>query len=240
MHRFYYSFLALVMAAASLTLVSCGDDDEEVKPSGTPAILEAVDLGLPSRTLWANCNIGATSPEQYGDYFAWGETTGYNSGKTTFTWENYKWCKGDANSLTKYCGQSEWGYNGKTDGLIELETADDAASANWGGKWRTPSLDQLEELVDTRYTTCKWTNVNGVRGVEITSLQTGKSIFLPASGHRSNATTLEGGLKCEYNSRMLNSAASIASYCLHIKTDGVISSAMERASGTPIRPVCEK
>ena len=72
--------------------------------SGTaPADVEAVDLGLPSGTLWANMNIGATSPENSGDYFAWGETSGYNNGKVEFEWSNYKWSEGTLTDITKYC-----------------------------------------------------------------------------------------------------------------------------------------
>ena len=89
---------------------------------------EWVDLGLPSGTLWATCNVGASKPEEYGDYFAWGET----EPKDEYCWSTYLHCKGDYNSLTKYCHQYDYGYNGFTDNLTELEPADDAATANWG------------------------------------------------------------------------------------------------------------
>ena len=73
---------------------------------------EYVDLGLPSGTLWATCNVGADTPEGYGDYFAWGET----EPKEVYSWETYKWCNGDEYSMTKYCTNSQYGYNGFTDG----------------------------------------------------------------------------------------------------------------------------
>ena len=128
-----------------------------------------VDLGLPSGTLWATCNIGANSPEEYGDYFAWGETEGYNSGKTSFNWLTYKWCKGSETTMTKYCGNSSYGYNGFTDELTELDLEDDAAYVNWGPAWRMPSIEQCEELINSSYTTTDWTIQNGVYGRKITS-----------------------------------------------------------------------
>ncbi len=114
---------------------------------------EYVDLGLPSGTLWAPCNIGAENPEEYGDYFAWGETEGYNGGKTTFEWINYKWCNGNINAMTKYCSNSGLGYEGFTDDLTELELADDAAYVNWGPAWRMPSIEQFQELINSSNTT---------------------------------------------------------------------------------------
>ena len=77
---------------------------------------EYVDLGLPSGLLWATCNVGATKPEERGDYFAWGETTP----KETYSWDNYKWCKGTGTTFTKYCSKSESGFEGFTDELTTL------------------------------------------------------------------------------------------------------------------------
>ena len=143
----------------------------------------AVDLGLPSGTLWATCNVGANSPEEYGDYFAWGET----EPKDDYSWETYLYCNGtDANGyglLTKYNSNSVDGYNGFTDNLSELLPEDDAATANWGGNWQTPSSDQLYELINSSYTTAEWTTQNGVNGYKITSIRNGNSIFLPAGGY---------------------------------------------------------
>ena len=104
-------------------------DGSGVKATCTINVVEYVDLGLPSGTLWATCNIGASSPEDYGYYFAWGETEPYdeNGGKTTFNWSTYKWCNGDYNKITKYCDNSSYGNNGFTDGKTELDPDDDAA-----------------------------------------------------------------------------------------------------------------
>ena len=95
---------------------------------------EYVDLELPSGTLWATCNVGATNPEDFGDYFAWGETEGVNSGKHDFEWSTYKYYKinGNVEGLTKYCSNSRYGYEGFTDSLTVLAFTDDAATANWG------------------------------------------------------------------------------------------------------------
>ena len=96
-----------------------------------------VDLGLPSGLLWATCNVGADNPEDYGDYFAWGET----QPKDTYNWSTYQYCNGDYDQLTKYCNNSNYGYNGFTDNLTTLLPEDDAAAANWGGNWRMPTKD---------------------------------------------------------------------------------------------------
>ncbi len=141
---------------------------------------EFVDLGLPSGTLWATCNIGANSPEEYGDYFAWGETEGYNSGKTNFDWINYKWCEGSSITLTKYNTENN---KGTVDDKTKLDEEDDAAYVNWGEDWRIPTNNQFNELINVNYTTTKWTTQNGVNGYIITSNSNNNSIFLPAAGY---------------------------------------------------------
>ena len=141
---------------------------------------EYVDLGLPSGTLWATCNVGANSPEEYGDYFAWGET----EAKDYYYFSNTKWVifiNGAYCYLTKYCTRSEDGYNGFTDGKTELDPEDDAAYVNWGPLWRMPTLDQQKELIDNCSST--WTAHNGVYGYQVTG-HNGNSIFLPVAGQR--------------------------------------------------------
>ena len=136
-----------------------------------------VNLGLPSGTLWATCNVGANTPEEYGDYFAWGET----EPKTTYNWSTYKYANGDYKKLTKYCNDSEYGYNGFTDNLTTLQPSDDAATANWGNGWRMPTLEEWNELRNN--TTRTWTTQNGVNGSLFTA-SNGNSLFLPAAGYR--------------------------------------------------------
>ena len=104
---------------------------------------EYVDLGLPSGLLWAACNVGADSPEDYGDYFAWAETTT----KSVYNWSTYQYCMGTATTLTKYCSNAGYGYNGYTDNLTTLQTGDDAATAQWGSGWRMPTKEEWQELL---------------------------------------------------------------------------------------------
>lgn len=98
-----------------------------------------VDLGLPSGTLWATTNVGAIAPEEYGNYFAWGET----ESKDTYNWSTYKWCNGTYNSITKYCTNSRLGVS---DRKTILDPEDDAAHVNWGGYWRMPTKEEQDEL----------------------------------------------------------------------------------------------
>ncbi|MBO4550910.1 MAG: Ig-like domain-containing protein, partial [Bacteroidaceae bacterium] len=147
---------------------------------------EWVDLGLPSGTLWATCNVGADSPNGVGSYFAWGET----EPKSDYSWSTYELCKGDENTLTKYCFDSSCGYNGFTDTLTELLPDDDAATANWGSEWQMPSKAQVQELIDENNTIIEWLDERP-RGAIITSKTNGNSIFLPAGGYY-DGTVLEG------------------------------------------------
>lgn len=134
----------------------------------------AVDLGLPSGTLWADRNVGADSPEDYGDYFAWGET----EPKSTYSWSNYKWCNSNYEQLTKYCTYSGHGYNGFKDNKNVLEASDDAATQNMGNNWRMPTESEIQELIDK--CAWKWTTQNGVNGYKVIG-RNHKSIFLPAT-----------------------------------------------------------
>ena len=147
---------------------------------------EYVDLGLPSGTLWATCNIGASTPEGYGDYFAWGET----QPKDEYSWNTYQYCNGNETTLTKYCSNSDYGYNGFTDNLTTLLPEDDAATATWGEDWRMPTKAEWQELYNN--TTCTWTTQNGVAGRLFTA-SNGNSIFLPAAGLRYVSSSYEVG-----------------------------------------------
>ena len=128
-----------------------------------------VDLGLSVK--WARCNLGATAPEETGDYFAWGEV----APKSCYDWATYELCKEEKYNLIKYCTKSSYG---KADNLIKLESGDDAATASLG-KLRTPTIEEWQEL--SRECTWKWTDVNGKKGYLVTG-STGNSIFLPAAG----------------------------------------------------------
>ena len=156
---------------------------------------EAVDLGLPSGTLWATCNVGANEPQDIGLFFAWGDTEGHGNDPADgyfFNWENYKWCEvvGYDSYFTKYCSDSSRGKDEFIDGKSELDPEDDAAYVNWGSQWRTPSNEQLEELRNE----CTWTptTLQGVDGYEVKGLN-GNTIFLPTTGWRIDDMLLEGG-----------------------------------------------
>lgn len=143
-----------------------------------PNGLVAVDLGLDSGTCWANMNVGAKKPEDYGLYFAWGETIGYTSSDShSFDFAHYKWCNGTSKSLTKYCTDRA---DGIVDNKTTLDLEDDAARANWGGEWIMPTRSMMEELLE--YTTSEWITVNDISGYKLTSKINGNSIFLPAAG----------------------------------------------------------
>ena len=198
-----------------------------------------VDLGLPSGTLWATCNIGASSPEDYGDFFAWGETEGYYSdkGKPNFDWPTYKWCNGDYNTMTKYCTKSNYGYNGFTDNKTELDPEDDAAYVNWGSAWRMPTRTQLVELINSNYTTTEWTTVNGKDGRKITSKSNGNSIFLPAERYHVWGGTAIGHAGVCW-SRTLNSGYPFDAFNLFFDSGEInVFDSFNRWNAQSVRPV---
>ena len=220
----YLSLLAvlLLMGATCVMYTSCDDDDPVPAPDNSDTH-EYVDLGLPTGTLWATCNLGADSPEEYGDYFAWGET----AVKDSYSWDTYKW-RNSNGDITKYTTLDE---------QPELLPEDDAATANWGRKWQMPSREQIEELINPDYTTSEWTTRNGVNGLLITSKMPGyevKSIFLPAAGYYYNSTELyQGGEQGYYWSRTPQSILS-HTYYLHFSI-GIAGG--YRSIGRTIRPV---
>ena len=171
--------------------------EEEVVRGSTDGH-DYVDLGLPSGTLWATCNIGASKPEDYGDYFAWGET----KTKSVYDWSTYKYAKGNYDKLTKYCKKSKFGNNGFTDNLTELQTSDDPAMANWDSGWQTPSKAQWEELLENTFN--EWTTLNGKEGRLFTSKKNGQTLFLPAAGCRDNSGLNDAGSWGYYWSSSLN------------------------------------
>ncbi len=154
-----------------------------------------VDLGLTSGTLWATCNVGANTPKDVGLFFAWGDTEGHGNDVADgylFSWENYKWGEiiGEETYFTKYCSDSSRGKDGFTDGKDELDPEDDAAYVNWGSIWRTPTKEQLDELLNE----CTWTpmTIGDVNGYEVTG-PNDNTIFLPETGWRIDDMLLDGG-----------------------------------------------
>jgi len=198
-----------------------------------PDTMQYVDLGLPSGTLWATCNVGAKTPEEYGDYFAWGEIVP----KDECNWSTYKYCKGSENTMTKYCYDSDYGYNGFTDTLTELLPEDDAATANWGSDWQMPSYDQIKELYNSSYTTTTWTTQNGKDGRLIKSKSNGNSIFLPAAGGRYDTSLTSAGNWGYYWSRSNETSYNNYAYYLGFKSDKIGWYASYRYYGFSVRPV---
>lgn len=184
---------------------------------------EYVDLGLPSGTLWATCNVGATTPEGFGDHFAWGETTPQPYTREAWRWSTYKHCKGNDYSYTKYCQSPDYGYNGYTDNLTVLVPEDDAATANWGAEWRTPTMEEWKELkANTR---AESFTMNGVWGFRYIA-PNGNSIFLPSAGKNDDFKFDRGYWSSTLYS--LNSA-----YCFW----GSGMTNERRISGCSVRPV---
>lgn len=202
--------------------------------SGTINGQTYVDLFLPSRTLWATCNIGANSPEEYGDYFAWGETEGYNSGKTNFSWSTYKWCNGSYDTLTKYNVSSSYGI---VDNKTELNLEDDAAYVNLGAEWRMPSREQFQELININYTTTEWTTLNGVKGRKITSKSNGNSIFLPAAGYRYKSSLDYASSYGYYWSHTLGTSNPGDARCMYFDSNYISADNEDRCRGHSVRPV---
>lgn len=193
-----------------------------------------IDLGLPSGAKWACCNVGATKPEEYGDYFAWGETTP----KEDYSWETYKWCDNVDNDLTKYCNDSNYGYNGFTDTKTELDLEDDAAYVNWGGDWRMPSWEQQKELLDN--CTSELMQLNGVYGRKVTG-PNGNSIFLPMASWYWRTELESANYDGRYWSRSLYRYPIYASYLqLQVDWEYFGGSDFTRCFGYSVRPVKEK
>ena len=191
---------------------------------------EYVDLGLPSGTKWATCNVGATAPEEYGDYFAWGEITT----KSSYNWSTYKWCNGDYNNLTKY--NTDSGY-GTVDNKTTLTLADDAAAANWGGRWRMPTDDEWTELREN----CTWTwtadhQGTGIAGRVVTG-PNGNSIFLPSAGYRRNDYLNGAGNFGYYWSSSLDTGSPLNAWNVYFNSGNVDRSSYLRYYGLSVRPV---
>ena len=180
-----------------------------------------VDLGLPSGTLWATCNVGADNPEDYGDRFAWGET----QPKDTYSWSTYQYCNGGPQVLTKYCSIPYYGYNGFTDDLTTLLPDDDAATANWGDDWRMPTQAEFQELLDNTPKTSYI--LNGVRGWLFIAYN-GNTLFLP----------LAYGTYGIYWSSSLCTGTPYGAFYFHITADSYSNSAYrERYYDLSVRPV---
>ena len=184
-----------------------------------------VDLGLPSGLLWATCNVGATTPEEYGDYYAWGETTT----KTEYTEDN---CP-----PTYGLSYSELQSQGYIDGEGNLTAQHDAARANWGGTWRMPTYAELNEL--STNCTWTWTTQNGVNGYKVTSKVNSNYIFLPAAGYRYGSLLDGAGSYGHYWSSTPDESLSNLAYSLTLLSFNRGMDSYDRSYGQSVRPVIE-
>ena len=223
MKKHFSIFMCLFLALSSF-LVSCGDSKNDPYNGH-----EYVDLGLPSGIKWATCNVGATKPEEFGGYYAWGET----EEKENYDFETYKWCRGSNDNMTKYCTDS---YYGRVDNKTILDPEDDVAHVKWGGTWRMPTFDEQKELLNK--CTWTWTTLNGVNGYKVTG-PNGNSIFLPAAGYRYGAGAHSRGSRGGSWSSSLDSNYSDYAFCLSFSGGGRDWYRSSRCYGFSVRPVSE-
>lgn len=198
-----------------------------------PVTHEYVDLGLSVK--WATCNVGAEKPEDYGDYFAWGETVP----KSDYSWSTYKFTTDGGDTFTKYTGSDK----------TVLDAADDAATANWGSAWRMPTVEEMQELL----VNCTWewqaegnTEFGGVAGLKVTSKKTGYTdnyIFLPVAGFRDGYDVFDAGSSgnCYYWSSSLYADSPWNAYYLYFDSvfEDWYSVKDFRYYGRTVRPVCK-
>ena len=266
----------LLMSLSLVVFASCSDDDKDspssengengsnsgngnvsavsVFKSGTQDGHDYVDLGLTSGTRWATANVGASKPQDYGNYYAWGEVTT----KSTYAWSTYKY--DDYNKLTKYCSKSSYGKDGFTDTKTTLDLSDDAAYVNWGGKWRMPTDEQQTELRNECYWV--WTesyngsNVKGYivykaktssdKGQQISKNGTPSSsyslsdahIFLPAAGYRDFGGLHYAGSYGKYWASSLYADYPYDAWSVYFDSDGVNYNDDLRYDGQSVRAVC--
>ena len=223
-----------------LTLVaypSCNNDDETDKPvvylscpdNNHPHM---IDLGLPSGTMWACCNVDATAPEKFGGHYAWGET----NEKADYRAESYQYCTGqDNNGDGRYDEEPQFQHIG--DDIAGSEY--DVAHVKWGKSWRMPTLDQIIELVDK--CSWKWTSQNDVNGIAVSG-KNGGSIFLPAADCRRNDIPTHEDL-CGYywSSTLINFDEYDANYLIFDSQSWAYRhyARTYRYFGYSVRPVCQ-
>ncbi len=224
----------LTWALAAFALTGAGT---QASAQTAPEDVQAVDLGLPSGIRWASCNVGATTPEGYGYYFAWGET----DSKKDYSWATYKYANvGEFYhyKFTKYCTDASSGDNGFIDNKTVLEPEDDAATANWGDVWRMPTDAEWTELREQ----CTWTytTLNGVYGYQVASKTNGNSIFLPVAGFRNGTSLYLQGRRGYYSSSSLLENYSDNVWIVTFNHEEVYRHSNNRNNGLSVRPVQDK
>lgn len=217
----------LIIYTVLCVSLSCERDTDITDFSPTGAGFP-VDLDLSVK--WASCNVGASSSEDYGDYFAWGEV----DLKSTYRWGTYMYSKGYEKPITKYNTNS---WYGRVDNKTQLELSDDAARANWDGDWRMPTYAELTELREN--CTWTWTSQNGVNGYKVTSKSNGNSIFLPAAGFRDGSSLYDAGSGGYYWSSSIGTPDPHYAGNVIFGSDDVYRDRYSRCVGLSVRPVCQ-
>ena len=222
-------FKRLLMVVACLAVAMCVSCKKEEEGGGDYTACDGsmeghnyVDLGLTSGTLWATCNVGAFAPFDFGDYFAWGETEPKT--EKYYDWTNYKWSTGQDGHYSKYTDE---------DGKTVLDREDDAAWANWGGDWRMPTQEEMEELREE----CKWKWIWMFKCFNITG-PNGKSIILPAAGYYNQGGCYNVNTECRYWTSSIYTRDIEEAYFLLGEYRHVDPVAGDRYYGRSVRPVC--
>ena len=251
MAKKYFSMAMLAMLATSFVACDKSDDDNNNDEN-----INVVDLGLTSGNLWATCNVGATNPWDYGNYYAWGET----ETKSDYNWETYKYCNGSGSMLNKYCSDANFGYDNFSDDLTTLESSDDVATVVFGRGYSMPTTADWDELCNQ----CYWvwtTNYNeqnvsgyivysaksdGDKGVKVyingTALDSYSlsdvHIFLPATGYRYNSGLYFAGNAGHFWSSSLYGHDPSGARNSNFDCNNVYpSSNNDRCCGLSVRPV---
>lgn len=231
--------IATVSPTGVVTAVSSGttwilaesfDPNKQVECTVTVtySVPEAVDLGLSVQ--WASFNLGAATPEGGGSLYSWGESMP----KFNYMWNQYQLARGYSTGLTKYCTDTNYGYDGFTDDKTELDPEDDAATVNLGGKWRMPTNDEMSELLND--CSWAWTTRNSMNGYLVTG-SNGNSIFLPAAGYRYSSTNYDiGEVGAYWTSSLYTNNPSYALF-LYFEESVKQASATGRYYGFSVRPV---
>lgn len=222
---YYYASFTLIGEEYAFSDVHSFKTEESLTV-GTLNGYDWVDLGLSVK--WATCNVGAFSPEDYGGYYAWGET----EEKSDYDWPTYRWGNGSENTMIKYCIDRDYGL---VDNKTVLVQSDDVAHVRWGGSWRIPTWDEFKELLDE----CTWegTTFNGVNGFLVTGTN-GNTIFFPTAGGY-YGTEINRGRDGYYWSASLYDY-DYGAYCLELYNGNVRGAYYYRYGGLSVRPVTDE
>ncbi len=243
------SYSAVLSSLSSSTsynfvVVAKVDDVEFVSAIGnfstlTFPIPSSVDLGLSVK--WASANLGASTPTEYGGYYQWAGIEDISKMSMKLNWSNCPYHTGSdyTSGWTKYNTKSSYG---TVDNRTVLEAMDDAVSANVGGNWRMPTIDEWNELLNTVNCSWTWTTIDGVNGYRVQSKKSGYTdnwIFLPAAGYRTGEFLSYGGSYGYYWSSSLNTATTASAFNIILKPNDFSVDNYNRYCGQSIRPVME-